>query len=147
MLAVLPEYPSVGESFTYQLSGLFVVFMALGGIWALLEVIGGFFRRADARRIKPPETVTPPAATVEVEPVIAPLTSALIAATVHSAFEGRARILSATPEDPLTYALIAVAVHSVFEGRARIVSVNPLHTDPSWAREGRRDIFSSHRIR
>lgn len=151
MLAVLPEFPGLGESVSYQLSGLFVVIVALGGIWVLLEIIGAFFRWAEARKIEPPVIVSTEVAPVDAEPVISPLisplTSALITATVHAAFEGRARIVSATPEDPITYVLITVAVHSMFEGRARIVAVNPVHSDPSWAREGRRDIFSSHRIR
>jgi hypothetical protein len=149
MLATLPEYPRFSESIAYQLSGLLVVFVALGGLWALLEVIGACFRCADRKvgtvLVEPPASAPPPPVDA---PVMAPLTCALISATVHAASQGRARILSATPEaPPVTYAIIAAAVHCMFEGRVRIVSVSPVHSDPSWAREGRRDIFSSHRIR
>ena len=42
--------------------------------------------------------------------------------------------------------LIAAAVHMALEGlRHRILHIEPASSD--WATEGRRDIFSSHRIR
>jgi hypothetical protein len=155
MLASLPELPALSESVAYQLTGLLVVFVALAGIWGLLELSGAIFRRIAARQaavvisslpLPAPSPQSPPAAPASTD--IPPLTCALIAATVHVASKGRARILSATPVEPdVVHAIIAAAVHCVFEGRARVVSVNPLHSDPSWAREGRRDIFSSHRIR
>lgn len=49
-------------------------------------------------------------------------------------------------EDPALIAVIAAAVHSVIGDRAhRIVSIRP--GGPGWAQEGRRQIFSSHRVR
>lgn len=49
-------------------------------------------------------------------------------------------------EDPAIIAVIAAAVHSVVGDRAhRIISVRS--SGPSWAQEGRRQIFSSHRVR
>ena len=49
-------------------------------------------------------------------------------------------------EDPALVAVIAAAVHSVIGDRAhRIVSIRP--GGPGWAQEGRREIFSSHRVR
>ena len=49
-------------------------------------------------------------------------------------------------EDPALVAVIAAAVHSVIGDRAhRIVSIRP--GGPGWAQEGRRQIFSSHRVR
>ena len=43
-------------------------------------------------------------------------------------------------------ALIAAAVHMALEGQAhRILRIEP--ASGNWAREGRRDIFTSHRIR
>lgn len=43
-------------------------------------------------------------------------------------------------------AVIAAAVHNVLGGQAhRIVRIQPI--SHGWAQEGRRDIFSSHRIR
>lgn len=44
------------------------------------------------------------------------------------------------------FAAIVAAVHSVAAGRLRVVSIVSVH-DHEWAREGRRDIFSSHRVR
>ena len=79
---------------------------------------------------------------------MAPLTHALVAASVHAFFRGRARIVSVgeTPPEHVRV-LIAATVHSLFHGRARIISVDKVQPDTSWAREGRRDIFSSHRVR
>ncbi len=157
VLAVLPEYPPVAESIAYQLSGLLVVLLALGGIWLMLETIGALFRRSDgeakSRAAAPtdsPSVVEPRIEPVDVanEPISPSLTHALIAGTVHAAFQGRARIMGvAAVPSPEVQAIIAAAVHSIFDGRARIVAVKPLNTDTSWAREGRRDIFVSHRVR
>ncbi len=47
---------------------------------------------------------------------------------------------------PALYAVIAAAVHVAYGPSLRIVAVIPL-ADRDWAREGRRDIFSSHRPR
>jgi len=49
-------------------------------------------------------------------------------------------------EDPALVAVIAAAVHTVFGDRPhRVVSVRS--AGPGWAQEGRRQIFSSHRVR
>lgn len=53
---------------------------------------------------------------------------------------------SAAPVPPALYAIIAAAVHVTVGASLRIVAVIPL-ADQDWAREGRRDIFSSHRLR
>ncbi len=50
------------------------------------------------------------------------------------------------PLPPALLAVIAAAIHATYGPRLHIVAVVPL-TDPDWAREGRRDIFSSHRLR
>lgn len=154
MFAVLPERPDLLENAGYQLVGFSVVMLALGALWGFLEISGAFFRRLEAGRTPPVETgeiaVPAAAATATNAPAVdlPPLTCALIVATVHAASEGRMRVLSATPIEPaMTHAIIAAAVHCAFGERARVVSVRPSHNDPSWAREGRRDIFSSHRIR
>lgn len=149
MIALLPDFPTFGESLAFQINGLLVVLLALGAIWLLLELSGAIFRRIAVRPATQPDLATPPVSPPPVfAPEIPPLTCALIAATVHAASKGRLRVLSAAPVEPeVLHALIAAAVHCAFEGRARVVSVQALHSDPSWAREGRRDIFSSHRIR
>ncbi len=151
MLAALPEYPSVPDSLAYQLTGLAVVFIALGGIWGLLEISGACFRRINAHHAGAAEPVPelPPASQIATPSAgVAPLTHALVAASVHAFFRGRARIVSVgeTPPEHVRV-LIAATVHSLFHGRARIISVDKVQPDTSWAREGRRDIFSSHRVR
>jgi hypothetical protein len=61
--------------------------------------------------------------------------------------------MSNTPSSPdattvpaLIFAVIAAAIHATCGTNLRIVTISPVQ-DPDWAREGRRDIFSSHRIR
>ena len=48
--------------------------------------------------------------------------------------------------DPALLAVVAAAIHSVIGDRAhRVVSIR--QGAPGWAQEGRREIFSSHRVR
>jgi hypothetical protein len=61
--------------------------------------------------------------------------------------------MSTTPPSPaattvpaVIFAVIAAAIHATYGTNLRIVTIAPIQ-DPDWAREGRRDIFSSHRIR
>lgn len=155
MLAVLSERPDFIEGGVFQLVGFSVVILALGLLWGLLEISGACFRHVEAARDQEAATRRETLITLPVDsptsgdaPALSPLTFALITATVHVASKGRMRVLSATPVEPaVIHAIIAAAVHCAFEGRVRVVSVQPSHSDPSWAREGRRDIFSSHRIR
>ena len=42
--------------------------------------------------------------------------------------------------------IIAAAIHAAYGPNLRIVTIAPVH-DVEWAREGRRDIFSSRRLR
>jgi sodium pump decarboxylase gamma subunit len=49
-------------------------------------------------------------------------------------------------EDPVIIAVLAAAVHTVIGDRPhRVVSMR--QGGPGWAQEGRREIFSSHRVR
>lgn len=49
-------------------------------------------------------------------------------------------------EDPVLLAVVAAAVHTAIGDRPhRVVSVRT--SGPGWAQEGRRQIFSSHRVR
>jgi Na+-transporting methylmalonyl-CoA/oxaloacetate decarboxylase gamma subunit len=49
-------------------------------------------------------------------------------------------------DDPVLIAVIAAAVHTVVGDRShRVVSIRS--AGPGWAQEGRRQIFSSHRVR
>lgn len=120
LAAALPDRPPLWETLGYQLNGLIVVFVALGLIWGLLEVLGLFFRRA-APKPAPAAAVAPPAATGPSVP------SAEMA--------------------PELVAVITAAVHLTFGGRARIQAIVPVEHEQGWAREGRRQIFSSHQVR
>lgn len=53
---------------------------------------------------------------------------------------------AAAPIPAVILAVIAAAIHASYGANLRIVTVSPVQ-DPDWAREGRREIFSSHRIR
>lgn len=48
-LGVLSEHPSPLESITFQLNGLVVVFLALSFIWAIMEIVGLYFKHKAAQ--------------------------------------------------------------------------------------------------
>ena len=118
-LASLLENPTLRELIEFQLTGLVVVFSALISIWVMLEIVGRFFRN----RAPAPASVARPVAAV---PVV-------------SAAAGPA---------PELVAAISAAVHTVLKGRPhRITSIKVVEGQPNWAAEGRREHFSSHRVR
>lgn len=53
---------------------------------------------------------------------------------------------NSAPIPPVLLAVIAAAIHATYGTKLRIVTVAPIQ-DIDWAREGRRDIFTSHRLR
>ncbi len=118
LAAALPSQPSLGESIVFQLTGLVVVFIALGSIWAMLELTGQFFRRQAA--------APKPVANAPVPATPAP---------------GAAGI------PPETVAVIAAAVHAAVGAHHRIEVIVPVGPSSDWAREGRRQIFASHQVR
>lgn len=127
-LAALPEHPELAETISFQLSGLVVVFLVLGSIWFLLEIIGKIF----AFRTKQPAKTTT---------IVCPGTPATAAA---------ANAPASAPDTAITtetVALIAAAVHLSVGPRHRILSIAPVAPNPHWALEGRRQIFASHRPR
>jgi Na+-transporting methylmalonyl-CoA/oxaloacetate decarboxylase gamma subunit len=125
-LAFLPEYPTVLETLGYQAVGLVVVFTALGLIWLLLEAMSAWFRRLAAHRVKSTPAPAAPAA----------------APSEALAKEGP------TQSEPPVAVIIAAAVHTVMRGRRhRIVSITTAPEHQAWSVEGRRHIFSSHKVR
>jgi Na+-transporting methylmalonyl-CoA/oxaloacetate decarboxylase gamma subunit len=131
-LATLSEFPSVPESIRYQITGLMVVFIALGLIWVLMEILGVFFRRLAA---------TQAAAKAAAKAA----TQAAIAVQPVSPSVQPAAPAPAIPCE--TLAIIVAAIHCKLNNRPhRILSIEPADQH-DWAREGRRDIFSSHRVR
>jgi hypothetical protein len=122
MLFAVARTFTISESIVYQLNGLIVVFLALGSIWGLLSLTGAWFKKHEKRLA--------PAA----QP--APATQPSAASAANAA--------DTTP--PGLIVAITAAVHAACGGRARVVSVSPSATG-DWAREGRRQIFSSHKVR
>ncbi len=120
LFATLPEYPTIGESIAFQINGLIVVFIALGTIWGLVELMGLFFRRHSQSAAKAP----------------APRPSSALPPVVIA--DGL------TPE---ITAVVAAAVATVLRQPHRIQSITTEAPAPEWAHEGRREIFGSHRLR
>ncbi|MEN9404596.1 MAG: hypothetical protein RL091_3299 [Verrucomicrobiota bacterium] len=122
--AAIPEHPGFKESLLFQLTGLVVVFIALGLIWMLLEIVGSFFKRKAARESRSPVVAAPAPAGA---PVAAPEAEKLA---------------------PEIAAVIAAAVHVYLDSSHRIAAIVPLDTHAiDWAREGRRQIHSARKVR
>ncbi|MDX2188060.1 MAG: OadG family transporter subunit [Opitutaceae bacterium] len=119
LASALTENSSLLDNIGYQLSGLVVVFVALGAIWGLLEISGFYFRRADVAKSETsqplPPAPTPPEATPLAEDI-----AVVIAAAVHMTCGPNARVASVVVVEP------------------------PSHT---WGIEGRRHIHSTHKVR
>jgi Na+-transporting methylmalonyl-CoA/oxaloacetate decarboxylase gamma subunit len=125
LFGILPEFPSVSETLGFQLTGLVVVFVALGSIWGLTELTGFFFKRAAAREPQGAPQPAPAPAAASPEP----------AATAPEAIS------------PEIFAVIAAAIHVTLGGRFRIQTITPVEHPRDWAQEGRRQIFASHKVR
>src|SRR5688572_16222023 len=86
LAAALSDFPSASDSIIYQLTGLAVVFTALGSIWSLLELMALWFkwraRRAKAS-VVPVATATAPVATMASSDAPAPQLPATMAAAAH----------------------------------------------------------------
>ncbi|MBW7893603.1 MAG: OadG family protein [Opitutaceae bacterium] len=119
VLALLPDYPDLGESVGFQLTGLFVVFLALASIWLALTLVGQWFKR---------RAPVPAKAAAAAAPAPAPAV--------------------ATDEIPAeVVAVIAAAVQVSLSGSYRIQAIVPATQAQDWAHEGRRRIFASHHVR
>lgn len=72
--------------------------------------------------------------------------SASVAEAVAAVPQKLAKPAEEEEEDPALVAVISAAVHTMLKDRPhRIVSIRT--GGPGWAQEGRRQIFSSHRVR
>ena len=129
LLAKLPAHPLFSDALSFILTGLFLVIGALLILSGLISATGKIFKMRDAKEAPP--TRLPKATT----PVTTPYAD--LPAT------------PATPEgldSPALAAVIAAAVHVALEGQPhRVLHIEPVSV--GWAREGRREIFSSHRVR
>ncbi len=125
-LAILPDFPSINQVIGYQITGLAVVFIALGSLWGMMELLGAVFRAKSAReaaaaaaaRAAQPAAVTPP--------------------TPEPADSSPGQLI----------AVIVASVHTALGGRAhKIVAIHAPEASASWSVEGRREVFVSHRVR
>lgn len=114
---------------------LTVAFLALGCAWLAVDLARKL--RAPAREVPLPAPL--PAAT---SPVVAPALASVPAPAQPPA----------TTEDTSHHlTVIAATIHHLFRGRARILGMTPAavasQASADWAREGRRDVLHSHRVR
>ena len=119
-LAALAEYPTLSDSLKFQINGLIVVFIALGSIWGVMELMGLFFRHR--RPDHSPASAPAPARA----PADLPLP------------RGPA---------PEIVAVIAASVSAVLGQHHRIHAITADTDSHDWAREGRRELLGSHRTR
>ena len=130
LAAALPPRPGFLESVSYQVVGLVVVFIALGSIWLLMELMGWIFRGLARHRDAAALASAPAVPSITPE---APVTPAGI-----------------TPE---VIAVLTAAVNEMLESRGRIVGITSVEAHPSefnvqmlaWASDGRRRLLDSHR--
>ena len=131
---------------------LLTLFLALGCAWFAIDL---------ARKLRAPGSAElQPGRSDSVHPGHAAPTPAPVAATAPAPAASPAPLPAPAPAaEPLVagvpashLAAITAAVHHLFKGRVRLASVLPATSSASgapidWAREGRRDIFTSHRVR
>lgn len=122
LIAAFSRYPTAEENTSFVIFGFaFVVFVLLA-LAIMTAAIGILFKRTEANA-------------KQAEARQAPATSAPLPQ----------KAASATENEHIPY-LIAAAVATIMDGQShRIVSINP--RSEGWAQEGRRQIFSSHKVR
>ncbi len=132
--AALPDAPS---TVSVVVVGFLFVILVLALLAAVTSAIGAFFIKSAARDAAK--------AAVAAEKAAEASARAAGHATLADA-PAVSRQTDADAEDPALLAVIAAAVHMVIGDRAhRVISVRS--AGPGWAQEGRRQIFSSHRMR
>lgn len=118
--------------------GFLFVVIVLALLAAVTSAIGAFFIKSAARDAAKAAQAAEKAATRS-----APASRHSAATNGTSAAAGSS---GDAGDDPALLAVIAAAVHTMLGDRPhRVVSVRS--AGPGWAQEGRRQIFSSHRVR
>lgn len=133
------------KAFTYQVTGMIVVFGCLVLLWLILEASGAVATRLDAKRKAQAEAAraaaaaaAPAPAPVAPQPAVAPeLTPKQVAAIAAGIYDAAAS--SITPE---VVAAIAAAVKVTVGSEARILDIQPVNT--GYAQSGRTAIMNSH---
>ena len=123
--------------------GFLFVLVVLALLAAVTALIGAFFTRQAAREATRAARSAGEAAE---KAVAAGAAASAPGAGAAAAPEPEPEAEPPVAENPRLLAVVAAAVHTVFGERPhRIVSVRQSRT--GWAQEGRRQIFSSHRVR
>ncbi len=134
------------EAFTYQVTGMCVVFCCLGFLSIILTISGNVAQRLDANRKAKAEAARAALAAAAPAPAPAPVAAAPVptgptpaeVATMAAGIYDAARS-SVTPE---VVAAIAAAVKVTLGPEVRILSITPV--SPDYARGGRSAIMNSH---
>ena len=127
LLAKLPAHPLFSDALNFILTGFVLVIGALLVLSGLIAATGAYFKSREAENLRKRQARKVAVANPLAEVPAAP----------SSAGEA---------DSPALAAVIAAAVHVALEGQAhRVIHIEP--TGVGWAREGRREIFSSHRVR
>jgi Na+-transporting methylmalonyl-CoA/oxaloacetate decarboxylase gamma subunit len=150
-MSLIPHFlanaDGAGSAGSIMIVGFLLVVVVLALLAAITSAIGAFFARQAAREAARAADVSRQAAEGKASaPAAAP--AAAIAASAPAAAAAPAAVAAEpNPEDdPVLLSVIAAAIHSIAGDRAhRIVSIRS--SAEGWAQEGRRQIFSSHRIR
>lgn len=123
--------------------GFLFVMVVLAALAVVTSVIGLFFARSSAKAAGRAAAAALKAAEAQ---AAAAKQSPVAAAPEAPAAATPSAATSDSGEDPVLLAVIAAAVHSVIGDRPhRVIAIR--RDGPGWAHEGRRQIFSSHRVR
>ncbi|MDQ8203805.1 OadG family protein [Pelagicoccus sp. SDUM812003] len=129
LAAGFPARPDFGENITFIVVGFVFVMCVLIALSLVTSAIGAGFVRAEKRKAAQQAAAAP-----------APVASAPAAKTSSGPFDAHG-----VPEH--IPALIAAAVHVTLKGKRHRIRGVRVAQGGRWAQEGRRDIFSSHRVR
>ncbi len=113
------------EAFTYQVTGMVVVFCCLGFLFVLLTISGNVAQKLDAARKAKAEAARAAAAAAAPAPVAAAAPAAQPAAI-----------------SPQLLAVIAAAIYAEEGREARILNIKPVSVE--YGRGGRNAIMNSH---
>lgn len=131
LLAISEEQTHAIFDALEHLRGFLLVVIILLLLWGMTAIIGKTFMAFEARKAAKAKAAMASVAA-----------SASAPAPSHSVAPAASAPGGPTDEE---VAAIAAAIAMCMQGGARIVSIRPSSSD--WGREGRRQIFASHKIR
>ncbi len=136
-----------GSTGSIMIVGFLLVVVVLALLAAITSALGALFARQAAREAARAADFSRQAADSKAQAGQSASSPSAKAVSLTAADASAAVTGEPNPEDdPLLLSVIAAAIHSIAGDRAhRIVSIRA--SAEGWAQEGRRQIFSSHRIR